>query len=805
MRQHWSEQDYILVSTKSWIAFPLTNNLNQQTRNMKFLLALPVIFLALVFGNPEYKFLSNQTREDAKNSKVVSWAQTHDRVFLGGDVWANPMESWRVVDGAAECMTGAGNRNVHLLTHQLTNADGQFEMSVRISLVELKKNKLGAGFKIGVRSDINEYRSNAFAFNGIPIGVVDGKLMVGSKTEAFDGLDKPKDMLLKLVGKPQGEQYQLTLTATNSEGKELGRLSQSVPRQKVLGNVSLFNNFSDLGDRKNASGSRYRFSDWTVSGDAFTVDESRKFGPILWSMYSLSDSRTDEGYVLKLSALTGPLGEKDNKDVELLVQKDGQWQSQGTAELDTDAWTATFRIANWNEKAETPYKVVYQELLKDGSTADSTWEGIIKANPSGRPLRIGALTCQKDYGFPYAPVCENLVKLDPDMLYFSGDQLYEDHGGFGLLRRPAERAILNYLRKYYMHGWAFREAMKNAPTICLPDDHDVFQGNIWGEAGAAMAVTNKGTSSLGGYVEPARMVNVVHKTNCGHHPDFYDPTPVKQDISVYYGDMVYGGVSFAIIADRQWKSGPEKVDTGGKRADHVEDVDFDTSTLDKPGLVLLGQRQEDFLKKWVDDWRGHSMKVLLSQTVFAGVATHHGKYEGYLKADLDSGAWPQTARDRAIKIIGKGMPLHINGDQHLTSLAQYGVDKQRDGFWSFCTPAISAGYPRWWHPERAGMKHENRPAHGLPHTGEFVDGLGNFVYVYAVGDPEVASKKNRYELAHQKGSGFGLVTVDTVKKTYLIESFKFLVDATDGKPSNQFPGWPVTIQQKENSGDNVIK
>jgi len=103
------------------------------------------------------------------------------------------------------------------------------------------------------------------------------------------------------------------------------------------------------------------------------------------------------------------------------------------------------------------------------------------------------------------------------------------------------------------------------------------------------------------------------------------------------------------------------------------------------------------------------------------------------------------------------------------------------------------------------MKHENRPAHGLPHTGEFVDGLGNFVYVYAVGDPEVASKKNRYELAHQKGSGFGLVTVDTVKKTYLIESFKFLVDATDGKPSNQFPGWPVTIQQKENSGDNVIK
>ena len=45
------------------------------------------------------------------------------------------------------------------------------------------------------------------------------------------------------------------------------------------------------------------------------------------------------------------------------------------------------------------------------------------------------------------------------------------------------------------------------------------------------------------------------------------------------------------------------------------------------------------------------MKILLSQTVFAGVATHHGKYDGYLKADLDSGGWPQTPRDRAIDIL----------------------------------------------------------------------------------------------------------------------------------------------------------
>ncbi|MCB1088627.1 MAG: twin-arginine translocation pathway signal, partial [Verrucomicrobiae bacterium] len=133
-----------------------------------------------------------------------------------------------------------------------------------------------------------------------------------------------------------------------------------------------------------------------------------------------------------------------------------------------------------------------------------------------------------------------------------------------------------------------------------------------------------------------------------------------------------------------------------------------------------------------------------------------------------------------------------------------GVGKQRDSNWSFCTPAIAAGYPRWWRPDELGMPHENRPKHGLGDTGEFLDGLGNKVYVYAVGNPEVGTEKNRYEKAHQKGSGFGLVTIDTEKKTYLIESFRFKIDATDGNPANQFPGWPVTLQQAENRGENQV-
>ncbi|NQV28238.1 MAG: alkaline phosphatase D family protein, partial [Rhodopirellula sp.] len=417
-----------------------------------------------------------------------------------------------------------------------------------------------------------------------------------------------------------------------------------------------------------------------------------------------------------------------------------------------------------------------------------------------------ALTCQNDYGFPYEPVASNLIKLDPDMLYFSGDQIYENHGGYGIIREPAAPAILNYLRKFYQFGWAFRHALKNAPTVCIPDDHDVFQGNYWGEGGAPMKITadDPGASSKGGYREPVKMVNVVHRTCAGHHPDFYDPTPIKQNMSVYYGDMVYGGVSFAILGDRQFKSGPERVETGSGRADHVKDQDVDTAFLDKPGLVLLGERQEKFLEHWGNDWRGHTIKVLLSQTVFAGVATHHGGYNGYLKADLDSGGWPQTARNKAIDIIRKSKALHINGDQHLTTLSQYGVHQQRDSNWSFCTPAISAGYPRWWRPDEIGMPHQNRPQHGHDNTGEFLDGFGNKVYVYAVGNPEVGTLKNRYEKAHQKASGFGLVTIDPQARTYHLDCFRFLIDATDGNPENQFPGWPVTIHMNENAGENRL-
>ena len=728
------------------------------------------------------------------------WSTTHDRVWLGAEFWANPMEDWRIVDGAAECQSKGGDRNIQLITHQVTNAAGSLSMEVEIERVEVGKRDGGVGFRLGIHSELNEYRSNCFAKNGINAGLIDGHLVLGKKKQKVEADKLPDKFVLSLRGELVRGQYQLKLWVVDRDGQARGLLSATVPPDSILGNVALVNNFAPKPNK--GIGSRFRFRNWKADGEAFTITPKRAFGPILWSMYSLSDSRSDEGFVLKLTALTGPLGAKDNHDVELRVVQGGESTGYGKEPLNTDAWTATFRIPRWNEKEPASYHLIYRERSTDGSEVGHEWKGSIKANPTGRPLRLGALTCQNDYAFPYEPVANNVVKLDPDLLYFSGDQLYESHGGYGIIRDPAGPAILNYLRKFYMFGWAFREAMRDRPTLCIADDHDVFQGNIWGEGGKKMG-TGPGVSK-GGYREPARMVNVVHKTCASHHPDYFDPTPCEQGISVYYGDMVYGGVSFAILGDRQFKSGPDRVDTGSGRADHVSDRKFDTAKLDQPGLELLGERQEKFLEAWAADWRNCQMKVLLSQTVFAGVATHHGGYNGYLKADLDSSGWPQTPRQRAVRLLNRAMPLHINGDQHLTTLVQYGVENQRDGCWSFCTPAIAVGYPRWWRPDEVDMPHKNRPSHQLPNTGEYLDGFGNRVYVYAVGNPVVGKAKNRYERAHEKGSGFGMVTIDLEARTYFIESFRFLIDATDGKKSNQFPGWPVTIHQEENKGENRL-
>ncbi|MBL0770110.1 alkaline phosphatase D family protein [Sphingopyxis sp. DHUNG17] len=736
------------------------------------------------------------------------WSACPDRIWLGRRYWANPLEDWRLACGGAECLSRGGSRSVHSLPHQLENPQRPFRMSVVIRNLGDGASDGGASMRLGIQSDIGDYRANCFAAGGIDAGIVAGSLRLGAHETAAKAAANGEEIELSLSGEPAAEFVRLRLSAQSVRtGEALGTIEHLFPASDLVGNVALVSNFAiSAEDERRIASSRYRFRRWRIAGQAFGAQDNQQFGPILWAMYTLHDMRSGEGHVLKMTAFIAPCAADGDDQVELQVRRGGRWVSAAQSLVEKDSRTALFRVANWDAAAALDYRILYRERRRNGDHLVDSFTGRIAAEPKGGTLRMAALTCQNDYAFPYAPVAQNLERLRPDILFFSGDQLYENHGGFGVIRSPAEPAILNYLRKFYQFGWAFRDAMRSVPTVCLPDDHDVLQGNLWGEGGRPMSEAARASGrsdASGGYIAPVRVVDAVHRTNVAHLPDAVDPAP-SNGIGVYFTELVYGGVSFAILADRQWKSGPERLGIVVGETGSGEDPLFVNPAFDRADLELLGARQEAFLERWGDDWRGHRLKAVLSQTVFAGISTHQPEPDQYLKYDFDSSGWPATARDRAIRIMRKSRALHICGDTHLATLSQYGVESQRDANWAFCTPAIAAGWPRWWQPDAVGLPHAHRPKHGLANTGEYRDSFGNRIYVYAVGNPLTGMSGNRYVRAHEKGSGFGLVDFDCEKRTYRVAAYRFLANAGSPSIADIFPGWPVVIGQDENGGLNRI-
>src|SRR5689334_16705695 len=86
------------------------------------------------------------------------WKDSHDRVWLGPEYWANPLQDWRIAGGRIECINAASNRNVHLLTRQL-GEQGDLEMRVKIGRVgggAIGAGKGSAGFRIGIMGPLRD-------------------------------------------------------------------------------------------------------------------------------------------------------------------------------------------------------------------------------------------------------------------------------------------------------------------------------------------------------------------------------------------------------------------------------------------------------------------------------------------------------------------------------------------------------------------------------------------------------------------------------------------------------------------------
>jgi alkaline phosphatase D len=731
-------------------------------------------------------------------SVTYNFDEINNRYWIGEDFWTVPLEDWQIHDGRIE-FTGKGQQaTCTVLPYIISENDKSFKVSLDLGLSEEGVNNGSVGITLGKEAlEEQDVRAAIYYGKGLNLGIsTEGFVFIGQKIKKLaDNFDFSM-LHLDVSGQKQPEGYQITMRILDIKGNPLVEISDLI-NEKISGITQIVNNFRTANSKEN--GPKFWFDNLKLEGPKFEHQPENRFGPILWTMFTLSRN------TLKLSAQLPPIGGKDNQSVELQFKAGEKWVSAGYQIMNNDSRNVTFEINDWNDTINHEYRVSYPYRNVFGKPEIAEYYGIIKKDPVDSPLKMGALTCQYGTGFPYSPLVRNLAFKQPDILYFSGDQIYEENGGYPIKRTPEDKAILNYLGKWYMFGWVFRDLMQNSPTICTPDDHDVFQGNLWGESGIPKVQKNTKYDDCGGFTQTSKFVNVVNRTQCAHLPDPYDPTPVEQGISVWYTTLNYGRISFAIVSDRLFKSGPDTVQRWEGRRDWIKTPLKDPLIIERPGLTFLGKRQEDFLNEWIKDWKNVDMKVLLSQTLFANVATHHGQYDNLIAGDMDSGGWPKKGRDQAINILRKGFVFHVAGDQHVPSITQYGIDNYRDAGWCYITPAISVGYSRWFRPDDSGVPVHNRPQHDFPNTGEYEDAFGNKNYVYAIGNPgNYKMVSNRYNLAQDKASGFGFLIYDQAQRKITMEAWHFKADVDSPGADDQFPGWPLTISQFDNYGRKAV-
>ncbi len=485
---------------------------------------------------------------------------------------------------------------------------------------------------------------------------------------------------------------------------------------------------------------------------------------------------THDHGTLKLTAQLFPLMPDEAKKVTLeLKEEGGGWKQAAEQPVIELGWSAHFRIDDWDNTKNVEY------CVKHGEKA--AFAGLIRKDPIDKEvIVVGNLSCNSSRTpGPRPKMIDNLKKLDPDFLFFAGDQSYH--------------------HTEHTYGWLefgvqFRDVLRDRPVVTIPDDHDVGQANIWGENGK-VATDSKGPS--GGYFYPSKYVNMVQRCQTWHLPDAYDPTPIENDISVYYTDLTIGGINFAIVEDRKFKSGPEgKIPKMGPRPDHINDPKYDRAAVDLPELKLMGDRQLKFLNEWSQDWTGAEMKCVLSQTAFCGAVHLHGQEDNRLLADLDSNAWPQKGRNKALTEIRRAWAPHLCGDQHLAVFVKHGIENFGDGPYAFTSPAIvNTIYGRWWWPEEEKAGPNPVADSPLPWTGDFLDGLGNKISMMAYANPP-----NRQD-EQQRGDGFGCVRFNKKTQVVTVECWPRFADVDDGDKA-QFPGWPITFDYRDNDGRKPV-
>ena len=155
---------------------------------------------------------------------------------------------------------------------------------------------------------------------------------------------------------------------------------------------------------------------------------------------------THDHGVLKISAQLYPLKKNEPRQVRLELQREGRWQEVARARVLYPGWSAHFRIPDWDNTRDVPYRVRHGERAQ--------FEGLIRKDPIDKAeIVVGSLSCSSnaDRG-DRRTIVENLKKQDPDLLFFAGDQSY-DH--------------TQHTAAFLLWGHHFRDIIQDRPVITL--------------------------------------------------------------------------------------------------------------------------------------------------------------------------------------------------------------------------------------------------------------------------------------------------------------------------------------------------
>jgi hypothetical protein len=780
-----------------------------------------------------------------------AWASSPDRPWPGMDWYANRVQDWRVRDGRAECIYGGdrqAGRTLHLLTRTVDES-GRDPVLIEVRLALLGDGPLApkacAGLLLAMGGEGIDPRATALvqqvpaAGGGLLLSLdAEGRLSLRDFS-APDGrssswtLPGNKDFsTLPLLAQSEDRlpdaSWPVTLRVTWAADRLNARATSATgliaeftidgfPRASLAGSLSLFSARGAQGAEQG-----FVFEAFSISGARATPE--RAFGPVLGTLYTLADD-VGGSAVLRLNVQLPVLADADFPILSLHIGDDsGGWKKVSDGILRRDgSWTVPFGLADYDDSTDRPFKIVGDPTLANGPGGDVLYTGTLRGRPGpDRPLVLASLSCVKhqvgpiQWGpgglwFPHAALTQAVAAQDPDMLFFAGDQIYE-----GDITPPDTRteeiAILDYHTKWQRFLWAFGGLTSRAPTVTIPDDHDVFHGNLWG-AGGVRAKGREGITAqdAGGYRRSAEFVNAVHGTLVSHLPPTRVTPRIGQGITTYTTSFTWGGVDFAVLADRMWKdSATVMVPEGQFKNGWPQAEGFDPARdADVPGARLLGDEQEAFLAAWAARREDNTWtKVVLSQSPFSCLHTlpeqaksdavvprlevpRPGEYppDDRPTWDTDTNGWPQTPRNRAVESLARAGALHLTGDQHLGSVGWYGHEVHRDGTVVFTSPAIANTWPRRWMPaEKGGNREPGAPRY----TGDHRDGFGNLITVLAAANP--VDEGIEPALLHNRAPGYGIVRFDPRSRSIILEAWRRPVD--ENAASEMFSDWPITLNSE---------